>query len=98
MTLGVDMTSAYRSRMDAENLAAAPQTVQDAAKSILASLKSIEQNLYWSLDPEYAKESLYMCRSILEQAHELVDQAHLFRERLQANPPQLQPQDNDDQA
>jgi hypothetical protein len=88
------MTSAYRQRVDAANLVAAHRTVQDAAKSILASLKKIEENLYWSLDPEESEgERLYMCRSILEQAHELVDQAHLFRIRLEANPLQPEPDD-----
>ena len=82
------MTSAYRQRMDADNLAAAHPSVQDAAKSIIASLKSIENYLYWSLDPEEsAVERTAWQRNMLEQAHELVDQAHLFRVRLEANPP-----------
>ena len=34
-----------------------------------------------------------MCRGIIEQAHELVDQAHLFRLALEANPPQQEPDD-----
>ena len=88
------MTSAYRQRMDADNLAAAHPSVQDAAKSILASLKSIENYLYWSLDPEEpAAERVAWQRNMLEQAHELVDQAHLFRARLKANPPQPEPND-----
>lgn len=88
------MTSAYRQRVDAANLAAAHQTVQDAAKSIMASLKSIENYLYWAIDPEEpAAERTTWCRNIIEQAHELVDQAHLFRIRLEANPPQPEPDD-----
>ena len=91
------MTSAYRQRMDADNLAAAHPSVQDVAKSILASLKSIENYLYWSLDPldpeEPAAERIAWTRNMLEQAHELVDQAHLFRVRLEAKPPQEPPDD-----
>jgi hypothetical protein len=88
------MTSAYRQRMDAANLAAAHQSVQDAAKSILANLKSIENYLYWSLDPEEPEgERSYLCRNMLEYAHELVDQAHQFRLHVCANPPQPEPDD-----
>jgi hypothetical protein len=88
------MTSAYRQRVDAANLAASHHTVQDAAKSILASLKSIENYLYWALDPEEAAaERMTWERNMIEQAHELVDQAHEFRLRVRANPPQPEPDD-----
>ena len=77
------MTSAYRQRTDAANLAAAPASVQAAAERILASLKLIHDYIYWSLDPEEpAAERVNWCRSMIEQAHELVDQAHLFRSQL----------------
>jgi hypothetical protein len=86
------MTSAYRQRVDAANLAAAHQSVQDSAKSILANLKSIENYLYWTLDPE-EPQPRYELNSIIEQAHELVDQAHEFRLRVRAHPPQPEPDD-----
>ena len=62
--------------------------VQTSAKEILKQLKSIEQCLYWALDPEEkdAKRDQWAL-SLIEHAHALLDLGHEYRFTLLANPP-----------
>jgi hypothetical protein len=87
------MTDYYRERRNAERLAAQHPEVQGAAKTILKQLKDIEQYLHWSMSGEEKDGGAYYARSLLEHAHELVDQAHAWRAALKANPPPLEDDD-----
>ena len=83
---------AYNRRVNAERLARQAPDVQRTAKEILEALKSIEQYVRWSLDPE---DGGYYCQSMIEHAHSLVDLGHAWRAVLAVNPP---PKEDDDDA
>jgi hypothetical protein len=91
------MTDYYRERRNAERLAAQHLDVQAAAKDILKQLKDLEQYLYWSMSGEERDGGAYYAQSLLDHAHDLVDQAHAYRAALKASPPPAE-EDNDDAA
>lgn len=78
--------NAYQQRVNAERLANQAPAVQKTAKEILEALKSVEQYMRWSLDPE-EKDPSYFCTNLIDQAHALVDLGHAWRATLAANPP-----------
>jgi hypothetical protein len=87
--------NSYQERQNAERLARQAPPLQIAAKDILEQLKSIEQYVYWAFDPSEKDGGAYWAQSLLEHAHELIDQAHAFKIALAANPP---PKEEDDAA
>jgi hypothetical protein len=86
--------NAYQQRVNAENLANQAEPVKLAAEDIKTALKTIEQYLYWSIDPEEKDGGAYFAQNLLDHAHELVDRAHAYRAARVANPP---PKEDDDE-
>ena len=74
----------YRQNKHAEDLARQAAPVKAAHADILRSLRDIENELNWSLSGD-PTDSCWPDR-LLEQAHQLVDQAHAFRASLVAHP------------
>ena len=83
----------YHRRVNAERLARQAPDVQKTVKEILEELKSIEQSLYWAIDPE-DNRGLWE-NSIIEHAHALVDLGHDYRAGLIANPPPKEDDETD---
>jgi hypothetical protein len=84
MTTQTPWLDSYRANKNAEDLARQAAPVKAAHADILRSLKDIENELYWSLSGD-ASDACWPDR-LLEQAHQLVDQAHAFRASLVAHP------------
>jgi hypothetical protein len=79
--INMEWIEGHRAKVNAANLSAKPEAVQSAAKDILASLKSIERNLYWALDND--EDDVNWClETLLERAHYLVDLANDYRALL----------------
>ena len=77
----------YRRQKNEERLAAQHPNVQSTTKDIRQTLKDVEQNMIWALDPENKDHGRYDCHNLLDHAHYLVDQAHTYRNAVKANPP-----------
>ena len=89
--------SQYQDRINKERLARQHPEVKKTAKLLLEELKSIEQYLYWAIDPEDDAGGLaYNTGNLIDHAHALVDLGHEFRTALKANPPPKE--DDEDQA
>jgi hypothetical protein len=69
--------------------------VKTTAKQMLEALKTIEQYLYWAIDPEEKDGGRYFSWTLIEHAHALVDLGHAYRAALAAAPP---PADDEDDA
>ncbi len=79
--------TAYQARVNVERLERQAAGVQKTAKEILEELKSLEQSLYWALDPDERDGGIQWSESFIEHAHALVDLGHDYRAALKANPP-----------
>ena len=77
----------YKRQKNADLLAAQPPDVRAAAKAILTTLHDVENYLHWSMDPEEKDGGAYHAQQMLDYAHQLVDQAHAYRQALKTNPP-----------
>ena len=81
-----DWMTNYQRRVNAENFERQSPPVQTTAKGILAELKSLEQCLYWALDPQEKDGGEQWSSNLIEHAHALLDCAHEYRAALKANP------------
>ena len=88
--------NAYQQRVNAERLERQAQPVKQAAHDLREAMKSIEQYLYWALDPDEKDGGAYYTQNIIDHAHSLIDYAHAYRQALKANPPPKE--DDEDQA
>ena len=84
----------YNRRVNAERLARQAPDVKKLATEILEELKSIEQSVYWAIDPD-DKSGLWE-NSLIEHAHALVDLGHEYRAALKANPPPKEDEETDE--
>jgi hypothetical protein len=85
--------TAYWRRVNGENLARQAPEVKKTIREILDQLHSIEQCLYWAIDPEENPNSMWPS-SLVEHAHALLDLGHDYRAALAAHPPPKDPDDN----
>ena len=76
----------YNRRVNAERMKRQAPDVQRTALEIREALKSIEQYMNWSLDPEENDPS-YFVANLIDHAHALVDLGHAWRAVLKDNPP-----------
>jgi hypothetical protein len=88
-----DYVTSYRRRINEALFARQAPAVQKTLKEILEELKSIEQCLYWAIDPDDPVDM--WPGSLIEHAHALLDLGHDYRAALKANPP---PKDEEDAA
>ena len=85
--------NSYQQRVNAERLARQAVEVKKTIKEILEQLKSIEQAMYWAIDPEDEAMRDQWVASVIEHAHALVDLGHEYRAALKTNPPPKEDQD-----
>lgn len=87
----------YQQRINDALFARQAPEVQKTIKEILGQLKSIEQCLYWAIDPDDPVEM--WPGSLIEHAHALVDLGHEYRAALKVNPPpKYEDEDEEDVA
>jgi hypothetical protein len=84
MTTQIQWLESYRKRQNIDHLARQTAPVKAVAADILRSLKDIENELYWSLSGD-SDDSIWPTR-LIEQAHELLDHAHAYRQALKDHP------------
>ena len=79
----------YKRQKNADLLVAQHADVQAAAKAIRQTLHDVENYLHWSMDPD-EKDGLAptICQNLLDHAHQLVDEAHAYRQALRSQPPE----------
>jgi hypothetical protein len=87
------MTS-YQERVREERIARQAPEVQRAIKDLRQTMKQIEIYFAWSLNPDEKDGGAYYANNVLEYAHQLVDQAHVFRAALAVHP---SPKDEDEE-
>lgn len=88
--------SHYHDRINAERLERQAPDVKKLAQEILKELKSIEQSVYWALDPEEKDCGIQWSESLIEHAHALVDLGHDYKAALKANPPPKEDEENEE--
>jgi hypothetical protein len=93
-----DWMTNYSRRVNAERLARQAPEVKKLAEEIGEELKSIEQYLYWAIDPDEKDSGQYFCRTLIEHAHALVDLGHEYHAALKANPPPLKTEENEEES
>ena len=86
----------YNRRVNAEHLARQAEPVKKLVQEILKELKSIEQSLYWAIDPEESDGGMQWSESLIEHAHALVDIGHEYKAALKANPPPKEEEETDE--
>ena len=84
----------YNRRINDERFVRQHPAVQKTMKEILAELKSIEQSLYWAIDPE-DRSGLWE-NSLIEHAHALIDLGHEYKAALKANPPPKEDEEDEE--
>ena len=90
-----DWMNAYTRRVNGERLARQAPDVRATAMEILEELKSVEQQMYWSLDPD---DKGVWLSTLIEHAHNLVDLGHVWRAVLKDNPPPKEIENDEDAA